>query len=200
MSEDLPTFEPTFAQLMAQLYGLLGPVKSNDAAGMYLRRLGLQRHASLRTIVTDGLPLDIKDFSAHAVLAAPVVTPEGEICGLGGRWLTEEGQRAGKWPDNVFWFSRRAGAAVRFGEPENHLALTVEIEAGLRIASRYAMPCWCSVVPWHLEDIQVPEGVENITVFADDDVLPAQCVDRTRMWLERKGHTVDIESTWGLLQ
>lgn len=191
MPDDFPSV--TVPDLARRLYSQLEPI---DAVGRaYLASIKLRPHAALRMLRPDS---DFPSFQAQSVLAAPVAAADGRICGIAGRWLDGRGRQAGAWPHNLWSLGRAAGCAARFGMPEATLALTVNIETALRINQTRALPCWASVWPWRLPDIYVPEAVEHVIVFADDDPLSVKATEEAKEWLERTGHSVEIESTWGL--
>jgi len=197
--DDFP--EPTVTDLLRQLYGLLAPVGRDDPAARYLKASGLPRDRNLRVMRLDGVPLAQPAFGCAALLVAPVTRYDGAPCGMAGRWLDAAGKACGTWPESCWWFtSRAAGAAVRFGRPENHLALAVDIETALKVRQRMSLPCWASVLPWRLPDVAVPSYVEHVTIYADPLSPAPEAADEAREWLERRGHSVATESTWELLQ
>lgn len=61
------------------------------------------------------------------------------------------------------------GCAVHLGNPVEKLAVAEGIETALSVVKATGVPCWSCLSAHGLETVEIPEGVEEVFIFADKD-------------------------------
>ncbi len=61
------------------------------------------------------------------------------------------------------------GAAVRLGDAVDTLATCEGVENGLAVLIRYGMPVWPAMNAGNLEKLWVPDCVEHLKIYGDND-------------------------------
>lgn len=147
------------------------PVADDDPVARYLAaRIGLRGPypASLRTCgncLYSGEPK--RWFPA---MVAMVVGPDGKAATLHRTYLTEEGEKAPvEAPRRVMPGMIPKGAAVRLSDVAPTLGIAEGIETALSATAIFQVPCWAALNATMLAAWFPPEGVEAVTIFADND-------------------------------
>lgn len=63
-----------------------------------------------------------------------------------------------------------AGAAIRLTEIYPHIGLAEGVESALAVMRLFDLPCWATVSSSMMEAFDVPEGIEQVTIFSDNDL------------------------------
>lgn len=147
----------------------LGPDQPDPAAN-YLRNRG---------ICTPRLPATLRfaercwhkgveaEFPA---LLARVDAPNGTLCQVHKTYLTDAGEKAPIDPVRLFhWGQIEDGAAVRIGQANGRLGIAEGIETAISAALIFKMPVWAALNASMLQKWAVPDGVEEVHVFGDND-------------------------------
>lgn len=61
------------------------------------------------------------------------------------------------------------GGAIRLAEEETHLGLAEGIEDALSAMQLFGLPCWSAIDAGKLAAVELPFGVDTVTIFADQD-------------------------------
>lgn len=61
------------------------------------------------------------------------------------------------------------GCAVHLGEPRGKLAVAEGIETALSVVKATGLPCWSCLSAHGLATVAIPEGVDEVFIFADKD-------------------------------
>ena len=106
----------------------------------------------------------------HGAILAKVIGPDGVTCNLHRIFITASGQKAKLDPARkLMRGSLPGGAAVRFGHPENVLGVSTGIETSLAARVKFDVPVWATLVDGGLERFVLPEGVNHLMIFGDND-------------------------------
>jgi putative DNA primase/helicase len=110
-----------------------------------------------------------KDASAPAILAK-VASPEGQCVNLYRIFITRDGEKAAMdSPKKMMRASVPPGAAVRLYPRGSTLGIAEGIENAIAASAMFEMPVWATLGTAFMERFVVPEGVEDLVVFADND-------------------------------
>jgi putative DNA primase/helicase len=108
----------------------------------------------------------------RGMMLAKVVSPEGRAVNVHRTLLTDAGDKrpnadgkcrflmAGEFP---------AGSAVRLAPHGEALGIAEGIETALAASILFDMPVWALLVAQNLSKFKAPEGVTQVTIFADHD-------------------------------
>ena len=114
-----------------------------------------------------------KVLGIYPAMVAAVRDVKGNLVTLHRTFLTEEGRKAAvSAPKKLLPMPEDRtvnGAAIRFGEPQNVLALAEGIETALSVAVATGLACWSCISAGGMERVEIPDRVRVVFVFADKD-------------------------------
>ncbi|MEH6460382.1 DUF7146 domain-containing protein [Chitinimonas sp. JJ19] len=196
------------AAKLARLWAEAAPIQQGDPVARYLAQRGLQLTTfpdSLRLhpalpywCELDGQPHELGRYPA---MLAQVIDSSGKLAGLHRTYLNEEGGKlALRHPGTgeplpvkkLMVRSEKAteGAAIPLQVPHGgRLALAEGVETALAVHLGSGLPVWACVSAGGLQRVALPEGVQDVFIFADHDASQAgqQAAERLRCRLQREG-------------
>ena len=151
------------------------PIRVGDDVDRYLRNRGLELaaypktlrcHESLGYYEKDGAK-SVKVGTYPAMLAC-VQGPDGHCVTLHRTYL-QAGRKLVDRASKKLLSSGINGAAVRLHEATAELSVTEGIETGLAVLISTAAPVWSALSCGNLERLWVPDTVECVRLYADND-------------------------------
>lgn len=118
----------------------------------------------------DGKP---RNRGKHPALVFTVHSSEGNPVGLRFIYLTPTGHKLPNLEPKklrVIEPGAAAGGAIRFGEPNDTLAVSEGLETGLAIQAAKNIPVWAAGSAVLMEKLIVPAHVKTVLIFADNDL------------------------------
>ena len=109
-----------------------------------------------------------KQHSFPAMLAL-VTMPDGTPTNLHRTWLDGKGGKAPIEDNKKVMAGPIKTAAVRLAPVGPHLGIAEGIETALAASTLFDLPVWASISANGILQWEVPEGVREVTVFADND-------------------------------
>lgn len=177
----LGVVEPTKSQpkrdalpYLRRVAGELVTVEGINPVRLYLRSRGIRDFPTEALRLHPALPY----FDENRQLVGKFPAMVARISDVNGRaltyhvtYLTSDGRKAPVecvkkvLPSNA----SITGGAIRLSPVAAHLALAEGIETALAVRQLYSVPCWAAVNANLMEKFEVPEGVERLTIYADND-------------------------------
>jgi len=149
----------------------LGDMSSINPVRLYLRNRGLPVSKELLYSPAMAYYSDSKQQGVHPAMVARFVLPDGSGATLHITHLTERGHKADVPSVKKFMPVAKpmAGGAIRLTKIYPHIGLAEGIETALAVMRDYQIPCWATGTAGMMEAFIPPEGINQITVFADND-------------------------------
>lgn len=153
-------------------------IGQHDPVTMYLKGRGIQGiagyalrlHPSLGYYERDEFnePRLIGQFPA---MVAKIENAEGKTESFHITYLTPEGQKANVQASKKILTPINSinGCAIRLAPVAEHIAVTEGIENALAVMEGEGLPCWACVSAHGIETFQPPEGIKQVTIYADND-------------------------------
>lgn len=153
------------------------PLRHGDEVDRYLANLGialerypatLRRHPALPYFTRDedsGRYIRVGDYPA---MVASVQDKDGGIVALHRTYLRDDEKAPVSDPKKLLgsaWF----GAAVRLGEPATELSVAEGLENSIAVHKGTGQPVWSALTAGNLEKIWIPDTVQKLRVYADND-------------------------------
>lgn len=181
-----PAFKPPEArldpekarQIMRRILREATPIQGTAAERYLLNRGIYVENHSLRLLYHPGLRYSQKvqgkfqDLGTYPCMIAPLVSPSGEVISLHRTYITEEGLKA-PVPDakkTTLQAASLNGSAIRLFPAQEVLGLAEGIETALAARAIARIPVWSTVNKTLMANLQLPEGVRHVVIFADKDV------------------------------
>lgn len=174
-SNEPPTQE-RMKKLARKIWNQAVPVKPGDEVDRYLRGRGLgmaQYPDALRFHPALGYFEKIGDAKSRQIAEYPAML--ARIDGADGEALTlhrtylQDGRKA-PLPDAKKVLSAGVnGAAVRLFKPTDKLGIAEGIETALAVHLSSGMPVWAGLSAGNLEKLWLPDSVQCICIYADND-------------------------------
>ena len=151
---------------------------------------------------------DLRFHAPREWIVAPVRDRNGSIIGLHttrlGEWVRERRGTAVRRSHGAV-----AGGAIRlYGTPATHLCVSEGCETAIafRALGLTNLPVWAAISAGGIERLELPAGVERVTVLADFDGAGITAFERLRkrlhgqvavdVYLPRTGHGTDFNDDW----
>ena len=153
------------------------PVIIGDEVDRYLRGRGINQGAYPRTLrfhpslgYYEKQPGQKRSklIASYAAMIACVQGPDGHAVTLHRTYL-RDGRKALGDQSKKLLSAGINGAAVRLDEATDELALTEGIETALAVRLRTGKPTWAAINCGNLERIWIPEQVQRVCIYADND-------------------------------
>ena len=93
---------------------------------------------------------------------------DGRIVDLHRTYLQDGTKVAGR-PARKRLLGGHGGAAVRLEQATDTLGVCEGIENGLSVAIATGMPMWCGITAGNLEKLWLPDTVQRIRIYGDND-------------------------------
>lgn len=104
-------------------------------------------------------------FTHHPAVIAPIMSPAGELVGAHRIYVADVTPRKKLMPP----VGTIKGGAVRLHEPTDALGVAEGIETALACHELFGTPTWAAISAGGMEAFAVPDGVERLIVYADND-------------------------------
>lgn len=153
---------------MERLWRSGKPVHPRDPVGRYLiNRIGITTFPDcLRT----ALGVKHREGSTHPCMLAMLTGPDGKPAMVHRTYLTEDGQKAAVEKQKMFMPGNiREGSAVRMSPIADILGICEGLENALSVTKMFGVPCWAACSTGLLQKWRPPNGVKQVTIFADSD-------------------------------
>ena len=181
-----------------------------------LKGSAAQRYLEARGIWSENHPMTLRAHpsvrffdsatqqeGSYPAMLAPVKNAMGQIVALHRTYLTEEGMKA-PVPE-VKKLTQKTGplngAAIKLFPSTEFLGVGEGIETMLAVRAITRMPVWSAVSAVLLEQVEIPEGVHTVVIWADNDLngRGQQAAEVLAERLRREGKTVEIQIPGGLI-
>ena len=162
---DPPTPAPVSRESLRRLWKSGSPLRGTPGE-RYFNRRGLDAPACLRFV-----PELWHSKTAHSPgILAQIAGPDGKCVNLYRIFITEDGQKAPiEKPKRAMRVPTPLGSAVRLSPAAPTLGVAEGIENARSATKLFGVPCWATSGTEFLENFAIPEGVEELVVFADND-------------------------------
>ena len=159
---------------MRKLWGRALPLSIACPGGRYLRKergLALTEFPSCLRFVADA-PYDAE--RRHPAILCKVTSAQGKPINIHRIFITPMGRKTSLEPARkLMRGSLPPGAAVRLGRigegKEAALGIAEGVETALAAAQLFQMPVWSVLSAGGIERFVIPEGVEHLCIFGDND-------------------------------
>lgn len=153
-------------------------ITHNDPVGRYLLSRGITilpkqdvyYHSGVDYFNRDdnGKPVKVGSFPAMASIFR---NPSGETCTYHITYLSEDGQKIIGYPAKKLLpaIQPMPGGAIRIGGIAEKIGIAEGIETALAAMQDTGITCWAAANANLLEQVQVPESVKSVVIFADED-------------------------------
>jgi putative DNA primase/helicase len=153
------------------------PVTIDDEVDRYLRNRGIDQSAYPKTLrfhpalgYYEKQPGQKRSklIASYAAMIACVQGPDGHAVTLHRTYL-KDGRKALGDQSKKLLSSGINGVAVRLDEATEELAITEGIETALAVRLRTGKPTWAAINCGNLEKLWIPDHVERVCIYADND-------------------------------
>lgn len=154
---------------MTKLWQSANAISPQDPVGLYLfRRCGVtQFPTSLRGVSS------LRYFGSpdsYPAMLAKLTKPDGTPCNIHRTYLTAYGNKAPvDAPRRMMPGHVAKGSAVRLAPIATHMGIAEGIETAISAQALFGVPTWAALNAETLKAWDPPTGVENVTVFGDND-------------------------------
>ena len=93
----------------------------------------------------------------------------GKVAGYHLTYLNESGGKADVDKQKLYTRGQTGDCVIRLSGVQPHIGLAEGIETALSVTQMYGIPCWATGDAGRLERFLPPEGIEQVTIFADID-------------------------------
>ena len=164
-------------RLCQRIWNEAKPITLGDEVDRYLRNRGMQLPTyprSLRFHPALGYYEKLngqqrsKKIAEYPAMIACVQGHDGHAITLHRTYLKDGRKALGEQSKKVL-SSGINGAAVRLDEPSDELAITEGIETGLAVRLSTGKPVWSALNCGNMEKLWIPDSVERVCVYADND-------------------------------
>lgn len=139
---------------------------------MYNRGLDMARTPpALKMILSHSYYDEDKFIANYSAMLAPVLNPQGHCIALHRTYLTFQGLKAPvESPKKLYTQGKSLrGAAIRLFPATNILGVCEGIETALAVNQMTGMPVWACISANLLRQVDIPEDVETVVIWADKD-------------------------------
>jgi putative DNA primase/helicase len=163
---------------LRRIHAGLRRITHEDPVGRYLLSRGITIlpkqdvyfHAGIDYFTRDenGKPNKVGTFQA---MVAIFCSPSGETSSYHVTYLTPDGQKITGYPAKKILpaIQPMPGGAIRLGGMAERIGIAEGIETALAAQQDMGIPCWAAANANLLEQVQVPESVKSVVIFADED-------------------------------
>lgn len=104
------------------------------------------------------------------MMIAKIQNPQGKPVGIHRTFLTEKGEKAPvSKVKKLMKGMGISGGAIRLFQPDKVLAVAEGIETALAVHAVTGQPCWATISATVMTKLVVPESVETVYIYADND-------------------------------
>ncbi len=160
---------------MMRIWAEAFPISSENAAGRYLMRRGLELDgigSELR--FHPGLVYESNDDCVEKAILpamiARVTDATGCMINIHRTYITSDGDKANVLAPKKLMPGSVKGGAVRFVQPQSVLGLAEGIETAIAAATMFSVPVWATLGVTNLEGFTtIPPQVKKVIIFSDND-------------------------------
>lgn len=149
------------------------PIERGDEAHRYLAGRGLALYhlpESIRTHPGMTYRDDGKVLGTFPVMLATVTNATGRAVSMHRTYIQGARKAPVPAPKKLMQGLPLAGAAIRLAPVSRTLGIAEGIETALAAAELFEVPTWSCISTSGIESFEPPQGVEQVIVFADNDV------------------------------
>jgi DNA primase len=125
------------------------------------------------------------------VMLARIADEKG-FCAVQRTFLSADGQAKAPVDDAKLGLGPMGAGAVRLFPAGDILGLAEGVETALSACQLYSLPVWATLSAARLSRIQIPEGVRQLTIFADAGDVGRREAFAAGDAYEHRGFTVEI--------
>lgn len=150
------------------------PLSEETLAWRYLQSRGLLPDLRLRALRFSGRQMYLDHDGNFAgrlpCMLGLIQGSDDKLVGLHRTYLAKDGsgQASVPYPKKVLGMVPD-GSAIRLFKRERHLGVAEGIETAISAYRLFGIPTWATVTAGGMEKWLPPDGVEQVTVFGDDD-------------------------------
>lgn len=93
----------------------------------------------------------------------------GKVKGYHLTYITERGEKMKAEQVRMYTKGATGDCVIRLSEVQEHIGLAEGIETALSVTAIYGVPCWATGDTVRMGKFKVPDGVKEISIFADID-------------------------------
>ena len=93
----------------------------------------------------------------------------GRVKGYHPTFISERGEKITEGKARMYTKGSTGDCAIRLAPVAEHIGLAEGIETALSVTALYNVPCWATGDTVRMGKFKVPEGVKEISIFADID-------------------------------
>jgi len=115
----------------------------------------------------------------YPAMVAAVLSPTREVCAVQLTFLDPRQPRKADVAVSRKTIGVMGSGAVRLGKAGDMLGIAEGVETGLAAIKLADVPIWCCLGAARMHQVEFPDTVRELHVFADDDVPGRNAADRT---------------------
>lgn len=170
-ADTTPTNKPDPERRISRVWNGCESIADGDPVQAYLRSRNLPRSNALRINKSVSYYEGGQKLGNFPCMVAPVVNSKRQLVTLHLTHLTPEGAKADVSAVKKILPTMRElqGSAIRLTPIYERIGIAEGIETALAVMKIYQIPCWAAINAEMMERFVAPDGVEFVTVFADND-------------------------------
>lgn len=147
------------------------PIERGDPVHCYLQSRLLPSNPALKINKSVQYFENGSKAGEYPCMVAPVLDKDQRIVTLHLTHLTQDGDKAhvSAVKKMLPTIGELAGSAIRLTKIYQRIGIAEGIETALAVMKIYKIPCWAAINAEMMEKFIAPDGVEFVTVFADND-------------------------------
>ena len=135
---------------------------------------------------------DDQVVSRHPAMLALVKSASGEAVAIHRTYLAADGMGKAdvdtvKKVTPPIYPRATMGGGIRLADAGEELGVAEGIETALSIIKHTEMPCWAGISAGHMSEMEVPEVVKRVVIWADHDPAGIKAANRLALRLIKKG-------------
>lgn len=144
------------------------PAADITPVAAYMRSRGILRIPSDHLRYNPSVWHHVECRNSPAMVAA-MRDVNGKVKGYHLTFITERGEKMKADQTRLYTGGATGDCVIRLSDVQEHIGLAEGIETALSVTALYGVPCWATGDAGRMTKFQAPEGVKEISIFADID-------------------------------
>jgi len=167
-SEEKPRQKDDGKKMIRRIAQGLLPAADITPVAAYLRSRGIRRVPDEFLRYHPDVWNWEEQASSPAMVAA-MRDASGKVKGYHLTFITEHGEKMKGEKVRLYTKGSTGDCAIRLSGIEEHIGIAEGIETALSVKALYNVPCWATGDAIRMAKFQVPQGVKEVSIFADMD-------------------------------
>lgn len=167
-STEMPKPKSDGRKMIQRIAAGLMPAADITPVAAYLRSRGIRRLPSEHLRYHPSV-WHWEDCRSSPAMVAALRDASGKAKGYHITFITERGEKMQTDKPRLYTKGATGSCAIRLSDPCEHLGIAEGIETALSVTELYGVACWATGDAARMTKFQVPEGVKEISIFADMD-------------------------------